>query len=149
MPPLQEEASMSEEISTGRCLCGAVRYRIEGAPLRVSHCHCEQCRRASGGVALTFAGFEADKVSFEGIPMKRVRPTAFASREFCPECGSHITFRFDTRPEYVGITVGTLDDPARTPATRHNFTSERLPWVHLDPDLPGKPRWWDPPPGQS
>lgn len=139
---------MTEEILTGKCLCGAVRYRAEGLPLRVSHCHCEQCRRAGGGVALTFAGFDADKVTFEGS-MKRVRSTEFASREFCPECGSPITFRFDDRPEYVGITVGTLDDPAKAPATRHNFTSEQIPWLHLDPQLPGQPRWWNPPPGRG
>jgi hypothetical protein len=140
---------MSKDVLTGRCLCGAVRYRAEGLPIRVTHCHCEQCRRAGGGVALTFAGFEAHKVTFEGAPMKRVRSSDFASREFCPECGSPITFRFDERPEYVGITVGTLDDPAKTPATRHNFTSEQIPWVHLDPHLPGKPRWWHAPAGRS
>jgi hypothetical protein len=44
---------MTEEL-TGRCLCGAVRYRSKGLPKRVSHCHCQQCRRASGGVALTW-----------------------------------------------------------------------------------------------
>ena len=139
---------MTEEILTGRCLCGAVRYRAEGPPLRVSHCHCEQCRRAGGGVALTFAGFETAKVTFEGLPMKRVRSTDFASREFCPECGSPITFRFDQRPEHIGITVGTLDNPEKTPAIRHNFTSEKIPWVTLDPHLPGEPRWWNPPPGR-
>ena len=140
---------MSEEVLTGRCLCGSVRYRAVGLPLRVSHCHCEQCRRASGGVALTFASFEADKVTFEGIPLKRVRSTDFASREFCPECGSPITFRFDARPHSVSVTVGTLDDPEKTPATRHNFTSEKIPWVELDPHLPGKSRWWTPPLGRS
>lgn len=140
---------MSEDILTGRCLCGAVRYRAEGPPLRVSHCHCEQCRRAGGGVALTFASFETAKVTFEGIPMRRVRSSDFASREFCPECGSPITFRFDERPEAVSVTVGTLDDPARTPATRHYFTSERIPWVHLDPELPGRPRSWEAPTGRS
>lgn len=139
---------MTEEILTGRCLCGAVRYRAEGLPLRVSHCHCEQCRRAGGGVALTFAGFETAKVTFEG-PMKQVRPTTFATREFCPECGSHLTFRFDERPAYVAITVGTLDQPEKVPAERHNFSTEQIPWVRLDPHLPGTPRWWNPPPGRS
>jgi hypothetical protein len=139
---------MADDVLTGRCLCGAVRYRTDGLPLRVSHCHCEQCRRASGGVAMTFAGFEADKVTFEGA-MKEVRPTEFATREFCPECGSHLTFRFDARPEYVAIPVGTLDQPEKAPAMRHNFTSEQIPWVQLDPHLPGKPRWWNPPPGKS
>ncbi len=47
------------------------------------------------------------------------------------------------------ITVGTLDEPEKTPATRHNFTSEKISWVHLDPHLAGEPRWWNPPPGKS
>lgn len=137
------------EVLTGHCLCGRVRYRIEGPPKRVSHCHCEQCRRASGGVALTLAAFDAGRVTFEGIAMKSVRPTDFATRRFCPECGSHIAFQFDARPEDVAITVGTLDDPAQVPAIRHNFTSEKIPWVRLDEHLPGAPRWWNPPPGHE
>lgn len=134
---------------TGRCLCGAVTYRTEGLPLRASHCHCEQCRRSSGSVALTLAVFNADQVTFSGIALKHVRPTAFATRSFCPECGSHVAFRFDERPEMVAVTVGTLDQPEKAPAIRHNFASEKIPWVHLDEHLPMKDRWWNPPPGKS
>ncbi len=139
---------MTEEL-TGRCLCGAVRYRVQGLPKRVSHCHCEQCRRSGGGVVLTLAGFDADKVTFEGGPLKEIRPTDFATRRFCPECGSPMAFQFDARPEDVAIPIGTLDDPSKTPAMRHNFISEKIPWVHLDEHLPAKPRWWNPPAGKS
>ncbi|MGH1483899.1 MAG: GFA family protein [Geminicoccales bacterium] len=139
---------MTDEL-TGRCLCGAVTYRTDGLPLRVSHCHCEQCRRSSGGVALTLAAFNADQVTFSGIAMKDVRPTDFATRSFCPECGSHITFQFDDKPEFIAIMVGTLDQPEKTPAIRHNFASEKIAWVHLDQHLPMKDRWWNPPPGKG
>ena len=37
------------------------------------------------------------------------------------------------------ITVATLDHPEDHPATRHIWTSSRLPWLHLDEDLPGEP----------
>src|SRR5947208_1769811 len=33
---------------TGRCLCGGVRYEIDGEIGSVVYCHCSQCRRASG-----------------------------------------------------------------------------------------------------
>jgi hypothetical protein len=49
----------------------------------------------------------------------------------------------------VAIPVGTHDQPEKAPAERHNFTSEQIPWVQLDPHLPGQPRWWNPPPGRS
>ncbi len=139
---------MTEQL-TGRCLCGAVTYRTECLPLRASRCHCEQCRRSGGGVALTLAVFNADQVTFSGIAMKHVRPTDLATRSFCPECCSHAAAAFDKRPEMVAVTVGTLDQPEKTPAIRDNFASEKILWVHLDEHLPMKDRWWSPPPGKS
>ncbi|MDH3662181.1 MAG: GFA family protein [Alphaproteobacteria bacterium] len=103
---------MTEQM-TGRCLCGAVTYRTEGLPLRASHCHCEQCRRSGGSVALTLAVFNADQVTFSGIAMKHVRPTDFATRSFCPECGSHVAFRFDERPEMVAVRSVHLTSPRK------------------------------------
>ena len=44
----------------GGCLCGAVRYRIQGAPNWVAHCHCNSCRRACGSVVMTWAGYPAE-----------------------------------------------------------------------------------------
>ena len=36
--------------ASGGCLCGGVRYRVQG-PLRpILQCHCEMCRRATGGL---------------------------------------------------------------------------------------------------
>ena len=134
---------------TGGCNCGAVRYRAAAAPLRVSHCHCETCRRASGAVALTFAAFDADSVAWQGETPATYRSSDFAFRRFCPRCGSQLEFGFDDRPELRILAVGTMDDPSAVPAIRHNFISEKIPWVHLDEHLPAKPRWWNPPPGRE
>ena len=95
---------------------------------------------------MTLVVFEADQATFSGIAMKDIRPTNFATRSFCPERGSHVAFRFDERPEMVVVTVGTLDQPEKTPATRHNFASRKIARVHLDEHLPMKDRWWNPPP---
>ena len=46
---------------TGGCLCGAIRYRITGAPVEALYCHCRMCRRAHG--APVVAWFEtADRL---------------------------------------------------------------------------------------
>ena len=34
--------------ATGSCLCGAVKYSINGTLRQVVYCHCEQCRKTSG-----------------------------------------------------------------------------------------------------
>ena len=38
---------------TGSCLCRAVIYKSETAPLRTFNCHCEDCRKCSGAPYLT------------------------------------------------------------------------------------------------
>ena len=43
----------------GGCLCGRVRYRVAGAPVRVTHCHCTLCRRSAEAPFLTWATFRA------------------------------------------------------------------------------------------
>ena len=50
---------MSGAILAGGCLCGAVRYEIDGAGGGVSHCHCGMCRKASGAAFVTWIGVGA------------------------------------------------------------------------------------------
>lgn len=133
----------------GGCNCGAIRYRIEGEPLRVSHCHCATCRRASGAVAATFAAFDAAAVHWEGETPVTYRSSDFGFRRFCGTCGSQLEFGFDERPELRIVAVGSMDDPSAAPAIRHNFISEKVDWVRLDERLPARPRWWNPPPGRE
>ena len=62
--------SRQERSIEGGCLCGAVRYRCVGEPLWVAHCHCQSCRRASGSVVMTWAGFRGENYRFiQGSPL--------------------------------------------------------------------------------
>ena len=40
---------------TGSCLCGQVRYSLDGEPFLTGVCHCADCRKESGS-AFTFYG---------------------------------------------------------------------------------------------
>ena len=122
---------------TGGCLCGGVRYRIDG-PIRgeTAHCHCTMCRRASGGLVVTwFTVKDGDYAVVRGTP-KTFRSSDHGERTFCPDCGAQLTFRTDQAPGYVDVTLATLDDPENHPATLHIWTASRLPWLHLDEHLP-------------
>ena len=41
---------------TGRCLCGATRYRITAPLLWCAFCHCDSCRRATGAPMASYLG---------------------------------------------------------------------------------------------
>ena len=43
------------ELVTGGCLCGAVRFEVDGPFLRAGHCHCSRCRKHSGAAVCTQA----------------------------------------------------------------------------------------------
>eukprot|EP01035_Chromulina_nebulosa_P059073 gene59073-80893_t len=87
-------------IRQGGCLCGAVRYEVEGEPLRVGLCHCLDCRKESGAVFSCFAVFPA--ASFRQTGEVRTH----SGRSFCPSCGSRL---FNPSDQEVEIRFGTLD----------------------------------------
>jgi len=127
-----------QPVFTGGCLCGAIRYRAEGPPKRVTNCHCSMCRRASGGVFLTGAAFETDKLTYtQGAP-KSYAASDLLERTFCADCGTSLGYRYRDG-EAAGVWTSTLDDPEALPPVRHIWTSSQLSWLHLDDNLPRFP----------
>jgi hypothetical protein len=124
----------------GGCLCGAVRYRVRGAPRSVVHCHCAICRRASGAPVVTWAIFPHESFEITAGAPAVIRSSAHAERTFCARCGSPIGFRDDRRPDWIDVTVATLDDAAALPPTGHVWTESRLPWFDTADHLPRLPR---------
>jgi len=127
---------MSEDIHDGGCLCGGIRYRVTGPIKDIAHCHCSMCRRAAGAVAVTW--FTVPAVAFQ---VTRGRPKVWRSspsceRGFCPDCGAQITFRDETSPDALDVTLATLDDAEGHPAGYHIFADSALSWLRLDEHLP-------------
>jgi hypothetical protein len=112
----------------GHCLCGYVRYDIIGPPLRVHYCHCEMCRRATGGpfAVLAWVARESLRWTSHGPAIRRSSP--IAERGFCPECGTPLFLSYDGRDD-IALTVGTLDDAACWAPTSHYGIESRLPWT--------------------
>src|SRR5690606_22337739 len=96
---VQKEASMQETSQkvvmpalplTGGCQCGAVRYRITGAPIVFYFCHCTQCQRQSSSAFAESLRIRASDLETEG-ELAEVRWTvssgAVRRGRFCPSCG--------------------------------------------------------------
>jgi hypothetical protein len=124
---------MSDEAAghTGRCLCGAVGYRVEGAPKWIANCHCASCRRAVGAPLTTYAGFPAERFAWTAGEPEGFASSAGVIRTFCGRCGSSLTYQGERWPDEIHVLVATLERPEDFPPARDAFVEEKLPWLDL------------------
>jgi hypothetical protein len=99
----------------GGCYCGSVRYQAEGDSLFKGQCHCRECQYISGGspvlvMVMPEAGFAWTGAAPKGFTRSDIENPV--TREFCPECGTHLTTRAPGMPGAVMLKVGSLDDPS-------------------------------------
>ncbi len=99
----------------GGCLCGAVRYRVNARPMTMTACHCDACKKLSGGTNLLVITVPQDGFEHLQGDLQRFRRTAESGRQSdvvrCATCGTRLWH------EPVGFAVrivaaGTLDDPS-------------------------------------
>jgi hypothetical protein len=108
-------------VRRGGCSCGAIRFEVRGEPLVVGICHCLECRKATGAVAMVYANWP--RAAFNATGEAR----AHVGRSFCPTCGSRL---FNLNPNQVSITVGAFDDgPSDLVPTREDWIKRREPWL--------------------
>lgn len=109
----------------GGCLCGAIRYRAEGAPFHRTNCHCSICRRASAAPFVAWfsvlrAGFRwlgAEPAYYQSSPEGR--------RGFCPRCGTPLSFSHRDLPDEIDLTTCSLDDPEALPPEDHTWVASK------------------------
>ena len=122
--------------ATGGCLCGSIRYRATGSPQSTSLCHCNSCRRSTGGPSLAWAIFAEDDVEITDGELAVHVSSPGVERGFCARCGSSLTYRRADRPGLFDVTTASLDDPEAFPPSKEIWVEERLSWIEPRPDLP-------------
>ncbi len=129
----------------GGCACGHVRYRVSAKPLIVHCCHCSWCQRQNGSAFAVNALVEADQVEIlQGDVVDVLVPSPSGKNQKisrCPKCQVAVWSYYLVMRGGLGdlvrfIRVGTLDDPGQMPPDVHIYTSSKLPWVTLPPDVP-------------
>jgi hypothetical protein len=124
------------EIHEGGCLCGDLRYRVTGQPVRSSVCHCLYCQRRTGSAFAILPFFEAEQVQLlQGRPATWRHVSDESGRwldnVFCPRCGTGVFLQVERLPKRLGVEGGTFDDPRWFPVDRHIWTRSKLPWLAL------------------
>lgn len=124
-------------IHEGGCLCGAVRYRIQGEPLASTTCECRTCRKASAAALVPWLHLDAASFAFVAGEPVEFNSSPAVVRTLCGRCGTPLTYwTASYGPATIDVTTGSLDDPEAFPPVLHVWTSHRLRWLALADDLP-------------
>ncbi len=122
---------------TGGCLCGAVRYRVKGEPVRTMLCHCRNCQKTSGSALSTIALVSRAAIRIEG----ELRGYEYAGDSgnkleinFCPTCGSPVILNIRAMPDVVSVKVGSFDDASWFKPEMQIWTDSAQAWFPLADD---------------
>ena len=118
----------------GGCLCGACRYETDAAPINVRACHCRACQKATGAPFYARVMVPLDAVRMEG-PIGWFASSPEVRRGFCTRCGTTL-FSERVAANAIGLTIGSLDDPAPFRPEAHIWVSRKQPWLQLEDDVP-------------
>ena len=91
----------------GSCLCGSVRIVAAEMQSGLGACHCEMCRKWTGGPLLSVPC--GPNVEFDGEENIGVYDSSpWTERGFCKKCGSGLFYRLKGNRHYV-VPVGLFD----------------------------------------
>ena len=126
------------EPARGRCLCGAVRFRLTGERRGVVLCHCGQCRRWHGHVgAYTRVANSGLAIEEEGA-LSWYRSSDIARRGFCRDCGSSLFWeRIGT--DQISVAAGSLEAPTGLTTALQIFAEDAGDYYEIDIRVPVRP----------
>ena len=133
------------------CLCGGIKFEINGPLVAPSNCHCTMCRKQHGAAFRSRARVEISDFKWvqgeDLVTFYESTPGTF--RGFCRVCGSPIINKFSAgtppaerdpkAPSRYGIALATLDEDPEVRPAAHTFVAYKAPWYEITDDLPQYP----------
>ena len=120
---------------TASCRCGQLKATATGEPVRLSVCHCLNCKKRSGSAFAVQARWPADQVTIEGQSKTHVMVADSgnsATFHFCPDCGSDVYYensgKFDG---LIAIPLGAFDDPNFGSPEYSVWEQRKQDWVEI------------------
>ena len=133
---MSSQRNANSRVLTGKCECGAVRYRVADAFAYAMNCHCSRCRAATGSAFKAFAGIEHDKLELtDGVDSLLIHGEEDLNDTRCGVCGS-LLFSVVRDGAYVHVALGSLVDAPSIRPTKHIFVGSKAPWFEITDDLP-------------
>ena len=122
----------------GGCQCGAIRYRLNAAPLMIYACHCTNCQQIAGSAFGLSTNIKEDALEFTKGAPKRVTWKSEAGNEryglFCGDCGCRIVHGQTPSIGILTLRGGTLDDRSWIVPAGHTWIRSAQPWFEFQDD---------------
>ena len=120
---------------TASCRCGQLRATATGEPVRVSACHCLDCKKRSGSAFAVQARWPAAQVKIEGRSKTFIIVADSGNRitfHFCPDCGSDVHYSIDGKFEgQIAIPWGAFEDPYFASPRFSVWEKRKCDWVEI------------------
>ena len=124
---------------TASCRCGQLRVTVSGEPIRVSVCHCLNCKKRSGSAFAVQARWPKNDVRIEGASKTFVIVADSGNRatfHFCPECGSDVYYEIDGKfddkfNDLLAVPLGVFDDPYFATPDFSVWESRKHDWLEI------------------
>lgn len=130
---------------TGRCLCEAISYEINGELGTIYNCHCSKCRRWHGSAFRTRSGVRAEYFKWQkGEEYIAKYTSGMTTRTFCSICGSNLISFNSSLPDYIGLPLGGLEQDPGNRIHAHIMVASKAPWFEISDGLLQYDEW---PPG--
>ncbi|NOX51554.1 MAG: GFA family protein [Gammaproteobacteria bacterium] len=113
----------------GGCFCGEIRYRFEQPIITTVNCHCSMCRRTSGAPYVSWLVIPVEQFSYTLGQPKVLQSSTDGTRYFCHNCGTPVVCINATHPQWVDVTLGSLDDPEYFVPAQDVHDDTRLSWL--------------------
>jgi hypothetical protein len=120
----------------GSCLCGGVKFEVDEVPATLRYCHCESCKKLSGGAATANARVPSTAIRIlEGEELVRTfQPPEGSAKTFCLTCGSNLFGGGWPDSETASVRATALDDPLDARPSAHIFVRSVAAWETLPDD---------------
>jgi len=128
---------------TGKCLCDAIAYKIDGEIGPIVNCHCSKCRRWHGSAFRTRAAVESKKFHWlRGEEhLSKYHSSDRIIKTFCSICGSNLISILEDNPDYIGLPIDALEqDPGNRPIM-NIFVGSKAPWYEITDGLAQYDQW--------
>jgi hypothetical protein len=122
----------------GSCLCGVVRFEVEGDFEKFFLCHCEHCRKDTGSAHAANLFSTVARLRWVAGEDKTTLFTLPSTRHckcFCSVCGSALP-SLQMEGQVLVVPAGSLDSEVPLRPDAHLFGSSRANWDRELEEIP-------------